>query len=177
VSSAREVAPRLLRTERLELHPFVPEDRLALHLIFIEPSVRRYLLDDTVVPLDWVDEEIESSAARFQSEGAGLWTIRRIDSDEPIGFVGFRPFFDPPQRQLLYGLLPEAWGHGFATESAQAVMDFAFTELGFDKIVAATDRPNRASEAVMRRLGMTLSHVTDDDSGGTVFYSIVRPTA
>ena len=45
-----------------------------------------------------------------------------------VGFVGFRPFFDPPELQLLYGLLPAYWGRGLATEPAGAPMRYVLEE-------------------------------------------------
>jgi ribosomal-protein-alanine N-acetyltransferase len=84
--------------------------------------------------------------------------------------VGFREFFDPPQLQLLYGLLPEYCGRGLATEVAARICRHAFRELGFTEIAAATDVPNQASVKVLRRLGMREVRRSDDGTAGTVFF-------
>ena len=138
--------------------------------------MRRYLLDDVIVTQDWVVEEIQSSKARFGGGTLGLWAVRTSDGSEIIGFVGFRPFFDPPELQLLYGLFPDCWGQGLATECAGAACDCAFNVLGFEAVRAATDLPNTASLAVLRRLGMSLDRTTDEGDAGTAFYSIDRAT-
>jgi ribosomal-protein-alanine N-acetyltransferase len=158
-----------IETERLRLVPFAAVDTDALHAVFVDADVRRFLLDDQIVPREWVEAEIAESDVRFAASGAGLWSIREPGTPVIVGFTGFRPFFDPPELQLLYGLRPTHWGHGFATEAARAALARGF-ELGMDPIVAAADRPNVASIRVMERLGMRRDRTTDDGRDGTVFY-------
>ena len=165
-----------LTTARLELRPFAHADAPELLRLFQNPAVRRYLLDDLIVTQDWVVEEIRSSKARFGGGTLGLWAVRASDGSEIIGFVGFRPFFDPPELQLLYGLLPDCWGQGLATECAGAACDCAFNVLGFEAVRAATDLPNTASVAVLHRLGMSLDRTTGEGEAGTAFFSIDRAT-
>ena len=107
----------------------------------------------------------------------------RTDSDSEvdsaagdlIGFCGFRDFFDPPQLQLLYGLSPEFWGTGLATEAAAAVCEYGFLEGGLERVLAATDVPNVASVEVMKRLGMQFLEERLEEAGPTVFYVLDRP--
>ncbi len=165
-----------LTTARLELRPFAHADAPELLRLFQNPAVRRYLLDDLIVTQDWVVEEIRSSEARFGGGTLGLWAVRASDRSEIIGFVGFRPFFDPPVLQLLYGLLPDCWRQGLATECAGAACDCAFNVLSFEAVRAATDLPNTASVAVLHRLGMSLDRTTDEGEAGTGFFSIDRVT-
>lgn len=165
-----------IRSERLMIHPVSEGDAESLLGIFRDPAVRRYLLDDSLVSLEWVRNEIASSDQRFGTHGAGLWAIRCGDTTAVIGFVGFRDFFDPPRLQLLYGLLPEHWGRGIATEAAKRVCDHAFGELGFTRIEAAMDSPNGRSIAVAERLGMSRLIAPGQRSDATVFYEINRDT-
>ena len=163
-----------MASERTLLLPFSKADADELLTVFRDPKVRQYLLDDSMVSAEWVRDEIVASDARFASSGAGLWAIRLADEPGIIGFVGFRDFFEPPQLQLLYALLPEHWGRGFATEVAHAVCGYAFDKLGFTEIVAATDIPNEASARVLLCLGMSLNRTTSDGPFGTAFYRLDR---
>ena len=165
-----------LETERMRLVPLGLEDAAPLFEIFRHPDVRKYLLDDDLVSMEWVRDEIAASVGSFEREGWGLWTIRPEPAGEIAGFAGFRPFFEPPEIQLLYGLHPDWWGHGLATEAARAVVDHAFGTLGFDEVRAATDRPNTASTAVLERLGMTLTRASEHGPQGTLHYAIRRPS-
>ena len=113
--------PPTIETERLRLLPFRADETDVLHQLFTDPGVRRYLLDDEVVSRDWVAAEIARSRANFRRRGCGLWTLRLHEAPgKVIGFCGYRHFFEPPQLQLLYGLLPRYWGQGLATEAACA---------------------------------------------------------
>jgi len=57
---------------------------------------------------------------------------------------------------MLWGVLPEYRGKGFATEAASLLIDYAFGLFNLGRIVADTEFSNKASQVVMRRLGMTL---------------------
>ena len=180
----------VLTTSRLELRPFAPEDGEALHALFTNAGVRRWLLDGELVAREWVDGEIERSAARFAGGGCGLWSIREPGPiEEPdagvsggvprapaelVGFVGFRHFWDPPELELVYGLHPSVWGRGLAVEAGRAAMSYAFDELGFGEVLAATDAPNTASIAVLERLGFEEWKRTDDGPAGTVHFRITE---
>lgn len=164
----------VLRTERTRLSPFAWADGEQLLALFREPEVRGFLLDDVIVSPAWMADEIEQSRERFARGSAGLWSVRLAGAADVVGFAGFREFFHPPELQLLYGFLPAQWGKGLATEVTASVCDYAFGELGFDEITAATDLPNTASARVLRRLGMQLVRTTDDGPAGTALFALPR---
>ena len=166
-----ETAPELL-TERLELTPFREEDLDELHDLFTDSDVRRFLLDDFFVSKDWVADEIEASRERFDETGCGLWSVREHGDPKIVGFVGYRPFFEPPELQLLYGFLASHWGRGLATEAADEALRFGFEVLGFDEVKAATDAPNVASMNVLERIGMRRRDRPGDLQDGTVFFCV-----
>jgi ribosomal-protein-alanine N-acetyltransferase len=166
----------MIRSERLTMLPISEGDAESLLGVFQDSAVRRYLLDDATVSLDWVKHEISSSNERFASIGAGLWAIRLTGTTSIVGFVGFREFFEPPRLQLLYGLLPECWGQGLACEAAKRVCDYAFEVLGFSRIEASMDEPNRRSSALAERLGLCRLKAPDQTLDATVFYEIDRDT-
>jgi len=58
-------------------------------------------------------------------------------------------------------LARSAWGHGYATEAAEAALAYAFDELRLDEVVSFTATTNVRSQRVMQRLGMT--HDESDD--------------
>jgi RimJ/RimL family protein N-acetyltransferase len=60
----------------------------------------------------------------------------------------------------MWFLDPEHWGRGYATEMAREAVRVAFEVLELDELVAQTTTANRASRAVMERLGMTAAGET-----------------
>ena len=53
-----------------------------------------------------------------------------------------------------YCLRKDAWGRGYATEAAEAVLAFGFDVLNNHRIVATCDTENLASARVLEKLGM-----------------------
>jgi ribosomal-protein-alanine N-acetyltransferase len=142
-----------IRTDRLWLGPFAGDDVDGLHALFGRPEVRRYLLDDRVVPRAWVEEVVASSEASFAAHGWGLWTVALAPDGGPIGFTGYREFHEPPVVELIWGLESGHHGRGLAREASQAALRHGFETLGFDPIRATVDAPNEPSLGLARRLG------------------------
>ena len=164
----------VIETARLALTPFSRDDLSELHRLFQDAGVRRYLLDDQLMPVEWVADEIAASEARFAADGTGLWAVRLKGERPIIGFVGFRPFHEPPQLELLYGLLPAHWAAGFATEAAQAMLRHAFDTLGFTEVHASADTGNTRSFGVMERIGMRPDRRVAEGGLDTTHYRITR---
>ena len=167
-------------TERLRLRPYGPADVDTLLSIFGDPDVRRYLFDDKVMPRAWVEEEAAANEKLFAERGYGVALLYLRDDQAaraPIGFAGFRPFFTPPELQLLYGLLPEAWGKGYATEVAIALVRRGFDQLGLDEVIGVTDPPNHGSMRVMERAGMRFLEHQRRDGKEAVYFRVRRPGA
>jgi ribosomal-protein-alanine N-acetyltransferase len=103
-----------------------------------------------------------------------LWVVRLRGPAAIIGFCGLRVRSNTPDPELLYALAPLYWGRGFATEAGRAVLGYAFEVLGLERVSAATDAPNLASERVLQRVGMRFSHRETVEGRETVFYVITR---
>jgi RimJ/RimL family protein N-acetyltransferase len=75
-----------------------------------------------------------------------------------IGYTGFGlPTFLPevmPTPEIGWRFHPDYWGHGFATEAADAALAHGFSELGFAEVVSIYEPDNVASGRVMKRIGM-----------------------
>lgn len=164
--------PIELETPRLRLRPLAAADREALHALWTEPAVRRYLWDDRVIDLATVDGVIERSTATFAAEGFGLFALRAPGGAALLGAAGFHRLGVEPE--LIYSLTPTAFGRGLATEASHALIDDAFERLGFARVLARTDTPNRASVAVMERLGMRYLGEAIEDGLPTVSYTLAR---
>ncbi|HEX8819065.1 MAG TPA: GNAT family N-acetyltransferase [Archangium sp.] len=146
----------VLRTQRLLLRPFIPEDEDALFGFWNDPHVRRYLWDDRLVSREEVREQLALSERDFRERGYGGFMLALAQwPGVLIGFSGLRRIPGGEAVELLYGLYQNFWGRGLATEAARAVLRFGFEEAGLEEILAGADRDNTASVRVMERLGMS----------------------
>ena len=165
-----------LQSERLTLIPFRPEHVDDLHALWTHADVRRYLWDDEVISREQAAEVVEASEESFREHGFGLWALSLVGDDELIGFAGLRHFGCGDEVELLYGLHPDHWGRGLATEASRAVLDHGFS-LGLTEIFAGSDPPNVASLRVMDRLGFGNEHRREENGIETIYRSLrVPPT-
>lgn len=145
-----------LRTERLVLRCWKPEDRAAFAAINADPRVMEYLGE--VLSREASDALADSIEARFASQGFGFWALERVGEAPFIGMAGLNvPRFEAPFMPAVevgWRLAPAYWGHGYATEAARAAIGFAFEVLGLTEVVAFTAEGNLRSRKVMERLGM-----------------------
>lgn len=91
----------------------------------------------------------------------GIWAITATDGSlvgnlllKPIPLSAGESSDGPTDVEIGWHLHPDAWGHGYATEAAAAVLRDAAGR-GLTRVLAVTDPENHASQAVCRRLGMT----------------------
>jgi len=165
----------LLTTGRLQLRPITNSDVDALHALWIDPEVRRYLWDDQIIPRDTVEAIVAQSLATFEAEGYGFFALELADAGgELIGFCGHRRTDDQRQIELLYGIHPRYWGAGLVAETARKVLQFGFEQCRFEQVIAATDTPNQQSVRVLQKLGMTFDGRREFHGLDTVFFSMTR---
>jgi len=163
-----------LETERLLLRPWSLDDIDALHQIWTNPQVRRYLWDDEVISRQRAAAAVEAGVAAANRNGVGLWCVLTKLAGALTGFCGFRFIGDSPDIELLYGLLPDYWGQGLATEATRAALAYGFGAALFTRVYMRTDVPNRASVRVMERLGMKFERETRLGARPTLIYSLTR---
>jgi ribosomal-protein-alanine N-acetyltransferase len=144
---------RELETGRLRLRPCCLEDDKLMHGLWTHGPVRYFLFDDRVISLDDARSYIEASLLSFQQYGYGLSLVFERDLDRLVGFAGFLHSAEESPN-LIYGIDPDFWGLGYATEAAEGVLRYGIESLGLAKVTADVDEPNVASVRVLEKLGM-----------------------
>lgn len=95
-------------------------------------------------------------AGSWALQGFGMFSVIEKASGRWIGRIGpWRPDGWPGD-EVGWGIVPDAYGHGYATEAAAAAMDWAVDHLGWTHIIHCIDRENTPSMGVARRLGSTI---------------------
>jgi [ribosomal protein S5]-alanine N-acetyltransferase len=172
------MAMTLVRTERILLRPWTRGDVDALHTLWTQPEVRRYLWDNAIITRDTAEELVESHLATVNRYGIGYWALHIPPVPEdtaPLaliaGFCGFQLMDPGPEIELLYGLEGKYWGQGLATEAASAAIEYLWRCTPYQRVYARTDAPNERSVRVLLRLGMTPEPANDS----LVTYVLQRP--
>lgn len=153
----------VLRTERLLLREWRPEDREPFAALNADPRVMEFM--PALLPRAQSDALARRSEAHFATHGFGPWAVEVPGVAPFIGFVGLVvPAFEAhftPAIEVGWRLAAGHWGKGYATEAALASARHAFETAGADELVSFTTPQNARSRAVMQRIGMT--HDPSDD--------------
>jgi len=155
-----------LRTERLLLR--VPRlddaDAAAEHLT--DPEAMRYVgVDGAPWPRGDCEAIVQKWIDRWQANGFGQFAVERREVDRFLGRVGLLvwdrgdwgqstlPEAAEPEIELGWTLAREHWGHGYATEAAGAVRDWALDDLALERLISIVHPDNSASQRVATKLG------------------------
>lgn len=144
----------ILTSTRLILKPWETKDHQEFHSINTDSYVRKYLWDDEIISEETTTEILDSNHQYFDQDKWGLWKIIHGSNGETMGYAGLWYFFDENQPELLYAILPQHAGKGYATEAAKTVIDYAFGRLGYQYLIASIDTPHEQSRRMCERLGM-----------------------
>jgi RimJ/RimL family protein N-acetyltransferase len=146
-----------IRTERLLLRPFVPDDLDALHAMFGDPEVTRYL-DHGPLSREATHDLLKriSGMTRIDERHNELRLAVELQaSGQVIGDVSlWRTSVKHNQGEIGFVLHPEHQGRGYALESMRELLRIGFEEAGLHRIVGRCDAENVASASLMERLGM-----------------------
>lgn len=146
---------QIIETQRLILRPFTMEDA--------EPMFRNWASDDRVTHfLSWpshrsvADTEPIVAAWAAADEHRYKWAITlKSNGPEPIGSICVTRHEERTRMAHMgYALGFAWWGQGFMSEALEAVIDYLFDEIGFNRIESCHDIHNHGSGAVMRKCGM-----------------------
>lgn len=164
-----------IETERLLLRPFRLGDAEDLHAIWSDPAAERFRGDEPAWPRPRVVDDtrryLEKIVSGQHERGYAPWAVIEKATGRLIGDCGLFPTQDAePEIELAYGLAPDTWGRGYATEAARACVRVAFEELGAERVVADVDPTNRASVRVLEKVGFEPAGGKD----GKLLYAAVR---
>ena len=127
----------LVETDRLMVRPLLDSDAEAVMGLQDDPEVMRHL--------------DPSPVERFYT--GGFHAAIERESDSFIGWFALEPKGEG-EYEIGWRLYRRAWGFGYATEGALALLHKAFTELGASRVFAETMAVNTRSRRVMEKIGL-----------------------
>lgn len=143
-----------LETERLILREFESEDADALAEVLGDPVAMQYY--PAPFSRDEVNAWIQRNRARYIDPGFGLWAMVLKDSGKFIGDCGcfIRDLEGKVEFEIGWHVRRDQWGRGYATEAARHCIEYAFSKLGAERIIALVRPENRSSCRVAEKIGM-----------------------
>lgn len=170
-----------LQTQRLIIRTFEPDDLPTIHRILDQTFGDGSQVNDQAALQErqsWLQWSILNQEwfPRLHQPPYGERAITLKTTGQLIGSTGYVPCLDrfeqipqlrssdssgeyfTPEFGLFWVIDPDHQRQGYATEAAQVMIEYAFKQLRLKRIVATTAYSNVASQAVMRKAGMTLTH-------------------
>ena len=173
-----------LQTNRLILRPINMDHVDALHqIIYADQDVAPFYAGevqnleetrDIVLHSSWLNQHCGD-------QGWGSWAIIRKEDTRLIGRINLgRPDrayytvleeernspFVPLDTEIGYAIGKAYWGRGYASEAAQAVIDYAFRTLHIPRIVTPADADNVPSQRLLKRLGFRMQRNVHSEHQG-----------
>jgi ribosomal-protein-alanine N-acetyltransferase len=170
----------MIETERLLLRMPRAEDAPGLLEAFADPEAMRYIGDGSTTDLAGSEEAVERWLKRWDAWGIGMLVVERKEDARVLGRAGFL-LWDPEtweiggsETELGWGLAREHWGHGYATEAALALRDWALDKRGLTRLISLIQHGNVRSFRVAEKLGERYEGDVEVRSKPTRLYSLER---
>lgn len=152
-----------LETPRLYLREFTLADVELLYNMHQDPAITRYTGD----PMPWDSlaraEKVLTEAILPQyKNGIGRWAVHIKETNEFIGWCGLKQLDN--EIDLGYRYIQKYWGNGYATEAAQAVLNFGIQQK-IPTIIGRADVANIASVRILEKVGLKFQEFYTEHDG------------
>ena len=156
----------ILETERLRLRKIVVDDAEFIHGLMNDTAYLEYIGDKGVRTVADAKHFLSNVALKsYDDNGFGHYVVELKSDGTPIGTCGYvkRDELDDPD--IGFAFLPEFRKHGYAIESAKAILEFGIDVLGFKKLSAITTQHNERSGRVLEKLGFSFDRLISMPNG------------
>lgn len=162
----------ILATERLLLRELTPEDAAFAFELNSDPEVLRYTGDG---PFDSVEEArtFLENYPDYARNGFGRWGVVLRETGELLGWCGLKRDRETQEIDLGFRFFRRNWNSGYATEAAQACLQWGFGQK-MERIVGRAMKTNTASVRVLEKVGMRFVEPFEEDGETWQLYQILR---
>jgi len=174
----------IAETNRLIIRTWNPEaDAEQAFYIYSDPEVTRFIktkVDSVESSQNLLKRWITKS--QEWNNGSGFWAIILKETEEILGTIILIQLQDEdeqltPDYEIGWHLKRAAWGNGYATEAAKAILDYGFKTLKLPVIYSIASSENTNSLRVIQRLGMIpLGRTTKYYKMELEMFKLVNPT-
>ncbi|MCG2420195.1 GNAT family N-acetyltransferase [Aequorivita sp. F47161] len=159
-------------TEHLNLRKIVPADIDRIYFFRTDKKINKFIKREPQTR-EMTISHIEKITANMRNNKSFNWGITTKESNKLIGSICLWNFSeDKKTAEVGYDLDPKFQGKGMMSEALKAVIDFGFTQGGFNTIEAFTDYRNIPSKSLLKRHGFipSLTRKDTDNQNNEVHY-------
>ncbi|MFP5331722.1 MAG: GNAT family N-acetyltransferase [Acidimicrobiia bacterium] len=171
-----------IRTSRLIVRAFEAGDVDAFHIRRNDPEVARYQNWTLPYPRERSEKVVEEIMAMDGPTNDDWWmgTVALADTGEVIGDCAINLTWNSRCSEIGYSLARDHWGHGYAVELGEALVEYLFDNVGVTRVAGTLHPDNIASAMVLERLGFLfeghtrLSYWVGDENSDDWIYGLTR---
>lgn len=170
----------ITETPRLLLRAFTTEDAPLIYALNADPAVTEFT-GDPIRDLHHAQQVLQHTLLpQYALYNHGRWAVHVRSAEGPVssGFIGWCGLKARPERgeiDLGYRFMKSAWGKGYATEAAQACLQYGFEQLKLPRIVGRAMPQNIASLRVLEKCGMQYVGEEIVDGHPALTYEALNP--
>ncbi len=143
----------ILETDRLLLRQLTMDDVPVLFEMRTNPLTNLYTDRPKMKSLEEAAEKMKTIIALVDNRDGIAWAVDLKESKKQIGEISFwRLIKEHYRAEIGYSLHPDYWQKGYATEAAQAIIDYGFTTLNIHSIEANVNPNNVASIKLLEKM-------------------------
>ena len=151
-----------LKTERLTLEPLGTKHLRTTHEYASDPELTRLMVFLPVNDLAETERYLKKCELESAKERPQFYEMAVLLDGRHIGSVSAYLEENGTAWELGWIMARCAHGHGYAFESARALMQYCREVSGIRRFIAHCDSENAASQGVMKKLGL---HFVEEHSG------------
>lgn len=168
-----------LETNRLILRKITLKDEANLFRLDSDAAVHRYLGNEPVKTKEQIQKVIRFIQEQYKKNGIGRYAVILKENNEFIGWAGLKLVKEKINghqnyHDIGFRIIRDYWGNGYATEAAQAWVDYGFNKLKLKEIFATVHFENGASIKVLQKLDMKAVNTFEMDGIPHEWYQISR---
>jgi RimJ/RimL family protein N-acetyltransferase len=147
--------PDQMETERLRLRPIRVTDAETVFKTYAhDPEITRFATWVPHASLAETQRYLRACEIAWREGTAFPWALIRKSDGALIGSAELR--IDQHKAEIGYLVARPQWRQGYASEAAQALVDWAFAHPQIIRVWATCDAENLASARVLEKVGMVL---------------------
>lgn len=147
-----EIGSKII-TDRIIMREFEENDIEELYDIVKKNEVGEWLGIGKGMRLNEAKDYLDKILTHWSTYNFGVWAVVNISNNQIMGHCGFRYIDNTEEIEIIYLLDPKYWDQGITTEAGKTALQYAFTILNVDKVIARVLINNSKSKKVIDKLG------------------------
>lgn len=161
-----------LTSERLIYIPVTEAEREGYMAWYTNDEVMKYITGKGLTQAQANERFAKAIESNLANPEMGLYVVKHRQNNDYIGIAKLA-YLDEHTAEVGYGMMPENWGKGYATEMLLCLMAHCRTLPQVKSLVGIVNPENEASVKVLTKQGFTLDNSPETSSKAEAYYRFV----